>query len=70
MTASTRKTFMTESLQQRCDTRVWSGECRKSDYATGGNEYLCVACGTIHALDHEVHHEVFPHVSGDEDNLA
>ncbi len=64
-----KKTSMTTSAPERCDTRVWSGDCSHGGDASGKNEYLCVSCGTIVNLDHEMHHEVFPHVSGDTDNL-
>jgi hypothetical protein len=70
MRKGTKKTIMTESPQERCDIKVWSGECRQSDSETGGKEYLCPLCGTISGLDHELHHEGFPHVSGDTDNLS
>lgn len=70
MRETMKKSTMTQSSQERCDTRVWSGECRESDYAAGGSEYLCSVCGTIRGLDHEMHHEGFPHVSGDTDNLS
>jgi hypothetical protein len=65
-----RETTKTKSPPERCDTKVWSGECAHGDDATGGNEYLCALCGTISNLDHEMHHETFPHVSGDTDNLS
>ncbi len=65
-----REPIKTEPPPDRCDTRVWSGECAHSDNATGENEYLCALCGTIRNLDHEVRHEMFPHVSGDTDNLS
>lgn len=58
------------SAGERCDTKVWSGACERSDYANSGDKYLCVACGTLNNLDHEVRHEVFPLVSGDYDNLS
>ncbi len=54
-----------ESPQERCDIKVWSGQCGDS----GENKYLCNVCGSIHDLNHEMHHEGFPHVSGDSDNL-
>lgn len=69
MTAYERNTGATRAPQERCDIRVWSGECRQGGDAAGGSEYLCATCGTIANLDHEMHHEIFPHVSGDEDNL-
>ena len=49
-----RQTFMTDVPPERCDTKVWSGECR-SDKATGENTYLCTVCGTIVDLNHEMH---------------
>ena len=70
MRKGTENKIMAESPQERCDTRVWSGDCRQKDYETGSNEYLCSLCGTIRDLDHEMHHEAFPHVCGDTDNLS
>lgn len=52
-----------------CDSRTWSGECLRIEETNSGTKYLCDACGKIAVLDHEVHHEIFPHVSGDADNL-
>ncbi len=60
----------TESPQERCDVKVWSGECRHEYSLTSGEKYLCTLCGTIRNLDHEVRHETFPYVSGDTDNLS
>ena len=59
-----------EGTEERCDTRVWSGACEKSDYKDSSDKYLCIACGTLSNLTHEVRHEVFPLVSGDYDNLS
>ena len=70
MRETTKKPITTELPPERCDTKVWSGECAHSGDTSGGKEYLCTVCGTIRGLDHEVHHEVFPHVSGDTDNLS
>lgn len=69
MTAYETRTSMTEAPQERCDIRVWSGECRQGEDAASGTKYLCATCETISNLDHEMHHEIFPHVSGDDDNL-
>lgn len=66
MTNDTGKTIMSE---ESCDIRVWSEECRHDISTTSGEKYLCAACGKIPGLDHEVRHEIFPYVSGDEDNL-
>ena len=52
-----------------CDIRVWSKECERSDYATVEDKYLCAVCGKIPDLDHEVRHDIFPHVSGDTDKM-
>ncbi|HEY4743541.1 MAG TPA: hypothetical protein VIH45_02705 [Desulfuromonadaceae bacterium] len=52
-----------------CDSRTWSAECLRIEYTDSGTKYLCDVCGKIAFLDHEVHHEVFPHVSGDADKL-
>ena len=54
---------------ERCDIRVWCEECRRSEYTTSGEKYLCSSCGKILDLTHEVHHEIFPHVVGDKDGL-
>jgi hypothetical protein len=53
----------------KCDSRIWSGACEHDKFANIGEKYLCVACGTIPGLDHEVSHEIFPHIKGDTDNL-
>jgi 5-methylcytosine-specific restriction endonuclease McrA len=70
MTTNTGKTIVGGVPEERCDTRIWSGECQRDDFATGGEEYLCTSCGTLRYLDHEVRHEIFPYVSGDTDNLS
>jgi hypothetical protein len=59
----------TASQEGRCDIRIWSGECEQAGSTTTGDKYLCPACGIIGKLDHEMRHEVFPHVSGDYKNL-
>lgn len=58
-----------ESWEDRCDTKVWSGDCAHGETTTAGEKYLCVACGRIPDLNHEVRHEIFPHIKGDTDNL-
>jgi hypothetical protein len=68
MKATDERTIMTESPQERCDIKVWSGQCQQSD--AGENKYLCKVCGTIQDLNHEMHHECFPYISGDTDNLS
>jgi len=52
------------SSEERCDIHVWSDAC---DHGDGDSEerYLCKFCETITDLDHEIRHEIYPHVSGD-----
>lgn len=56
-----------EAQEGSCDVKIWCSECQKSDYKTLGEKYLCVTCGKIIGLNHEVRHEIFPHVSGSDD---
>jgi Zn finger protein HypA/HybF involved in hydrogenase expression len=60
----------TGAALESCDIRVWCESCQRSEYKTEGEKYLCASCGKILSLDHEVHHEPFPHLSGDKDNLS
>jgi hypothetical protein len=57
------------SGEDKCDIRVWADSCQRSEFNTKSDQYLCATCGTIKELDHEMHHEHFPHLSGDKDNL-
>ncbi|SNB47356.1 hypothetical protein [Geobacter sp. DSM 9736] len=57
-------------MAESCDTRIWCEECKRSDYTDSGDKYLCNGCGKIINLDHEVHHEIFPHISGDTENMS
>ena len=56
--------------EEGCDIKVWCEACQRSEYASDGEKYLCASGGKILVLDHEVHHEIFPHISGDDDNLS
>jgi len=56
--------------RERCDIHVWSGACDHGEYDDAGSRYLCDLCENIAVLDHEVRHEIFPHVSGDYDNMS
>jgi hypothetical protein len=56
--------------KERCDIKVWSGACEHSSYESLGDKYLCDVCGTITDGDHEVSHEGFVHISGDEHSLS
>lgn len=67
---SDKKVETSGMLEESCDVRVWCEPCQRSDYTTEGDKYLCASCGKILVLDHEVHHEIFPHIRGDEDNLS
>ena len=57
------------SSKERCDIKIWSGDCLQASYSSTGKKYQCTSCGTISHLDHEVGHSGFPHVSGDYDIL-
>lgn len=60
----------TRPPHEGCDVRVWSGACMKSAYTNPSDKYLCDTCGEIPHLQHEIHHEHFPHLSGETDNLS
>lgn len=55
-----------EPADRSCDHKSWSPSCRHSENQTGGDKYLCATCGKEITLDHEIHHEHFPHISGTE----
>lgn len=55
--------------EESCDIKIWCKDCEKSDYTAIGDKYVCTSCGKSLHLDHEVHHEIFPHVVGDYDKL-
>lgn len=59
---------MTERTES-CDTRIWSGDCKRDDYTNASDKYLCVSCGVVPNLDHQVDHEIFPHIKGDHSML-
>jgi hypothetical protein len=69
------ETAMTESAkfetrsEDRCDVRVWADSCQRSEFSSRSDKYLCASCGTIPVLDREMHHEHFPHLSGDKDSM-
>ena len=70
MTRDQDNRTLTDLYGPDCEVRVWSADCQHSEYTAEGDKYLCASCGTIVGLNHEVHHEHFPHISGDEDNLS
>ena len=57
---------MTAVAPGRCDVKVWSGACEHGTYTNMSEKYLCDACGKISRLDHEVSHDGFIHLKGDE----
>lgn len=60
----------TGTSEQRCDVKVWSPACERHDFRAEGDKYLCVACGKIQELTHEIGHDHFPHLKAeDESNL-
>lgn len=66
----TRETTYGAVESERCDIHVWSGSCEHLDIEGGAERYLCDRCETIANLDHEVKHDIFPHVSGDYELLS
>jgi hypothetical protein len=58
------------SGEGRCDIHVWSGSCDHGENVSAEKRYLCDLCESITVLDHEVRHEIFPHVSGDYELLS
>lgn len=60
-----KKVTTAKGTEERCDIRVWSGACEDGTDNDTSEKYLCKLCETIPSLDHEVRHEIFPHVSGD-----
>ena len=56
--------------EERCDTKVWSGECEHVAYDNLSEKFLCDFCDSIAVLDHEVNHEGFVHIKGDPESLA
>lgn len=64
-----RKNPVTEPGDRSCDVKSWCPSCERGEYITQGDKYLCSSCGKIASLDHEMHHEHFPHLSGDKDTL-
>ena len=66
---SYKKSSQAASPKDRCDIKIWSGDCRHTSYQSDGEKYLCTSCGTLSHLDHEVVHQFFPYVCGDYDSL-
>ena len=58
------------TCEERCDIHIWSGTCDHGEDVGTEMRYLCDLCESIAVLDHEVKHEIFPHVSGDYDLLS
>ncbi|TGU71685.1 hypothetical protein E4633_15380 [Geomonas terrae] len=69
MAEKTTKTGV-EIDDHACDVRVWSPSCQRNVYSNDSEKYLCASCGTIPDLKHEMHHEHFPHLSGDTDDMS
>lgn len=61
---------MASVLEDRCDIKIWSGDCLQTDAPTLGEKYLCKSCGRIDDIEHEVSHEYYSNVSGDYQNLS
>ncbi|HLO26530.1 MAG TPA: hypothetical protein VK187_10475 [Geobacteraceae bacterium] len=61
---------MKKERKEKCDIKVWSGACEHKTYSTLSDKYLCDTCGTIVKIDHEVSHEGFVHIKGDEETVS
>jgi len=61
--------WIKEPGDRGCDVKSWSGACEHTEYTKEGDQYLCSTCGKIAKMTQQVHHEHFPHVSGDTDNM-
>ena len=69
MSAKNSISAKTEEKEISCDVRVWSGACDHGADSGDAEKYLCSVCEAISGLDHEVRHEIFPHVSGDYERM-
>ena len=65
-----RKETGVEMDDHSCGVKVWSSSCERNVYSDQSEKYLCATCGTIEGLKHEMHHEHFPHLSGDSDEMS
>lgn len=72
-----KKNPIEEPADRSCDSKTWSGSCQNSNLSaqqehsdpTTDHQYQCNSCGKVHSLNHEIHHEHFPHLSGDESEM-
>lgn len=61
--------YIKEPGDRECGVKTWSGSCQHGEYQNQGEKYLCSTCGKVDTL-HEMHHEHFPHLSGDVDDMS
>lgn len=59
-----------KSGEERCDVRIWSAECKHEGAAQDRDKYLCVSCGKLPVLTHEVRHDIYSYVSGDYSRMS
>lgn len=59
-----------ETAGNRCDIKVWSPDCQQSKFNDDSEKYLCSSCKTIPSLNHEMRHDQFPYICGDDDLLS
>jgi hypothetical protein len=64
-----KKNPIQEPADRSCDVKTWQGSCLHEEVEQKGEKYLCKSCGKISGLDHEIHHEHFPHISGDHSKM-
>jgi hypothetical protein len=56
--------------KERCDIRIWSGDCKQDGALSEDEKYLCKPCGKLDDSVHEVRHDFYSYVSGDYHNLS
>jgi hypothetical protein len=61
---------MKASYEERCDIRIGSEDCIQADATSMSAKYLCMTCGKIDNLDHEVCHNFYSNVSGHYQTLS
>jgi len=64
------KGFYPRKRDEECDVKVWSGACQRDSYESQSEKYLCSACGNVPASNHQMQHDPFPYLNGNDDELS
>ena len=70
MTTMREESEQSQTVGAGCHIKVWSPECETTSTSVSEDKYLCSSCKTIPALEHEIRHEPFPYICGDEENMS